>query len=158
MESILCVTVKFNAHPIEISCRSSRFYCGSVLRPGIALSGKRHILSLRCRMLSRASQVNEEQSAVTTREVQDAAHQQPGHCYHTVLGAQPSRVSPGLAFFPTDILGSNPYKCKIKYHLSSQHNRYIILIPLPQIFLNLLMLLFPIRTRYPIFYFHALSS
>lgn len=36
-------------------------------------------------MHSRASEMNEEQSAVTTKEMQDAAHQQPGHSYHTVL-------------------------------------------------------------------------
>lgn len=30
-------------------------------------------------MHSRASEMNEEQSAVTTKEMQDAAHQQPGH-------------------------------------------------------------------------------
>lgn len=87
MKRILCVTVKYNAHPVEIFCRSSRFYCGSVVRSGIALSGKalKGIFSLRCKMLSRASQMNEEQSAVTTKEMQDAARQQPGHSYHAVL-------------------------------------------------------------------------
>lgn len=122
MKRILCVTVKYNAHPVEIFCRSSRFYCGSVMRSGIALSGKAlKVFSLRCRMLSRASQINEEQT-------QCSNHQGDAGCYSpaalatlTILWAQQSSVSSGSSFFPTDLLGSNPYKCKIRHHFSSQH-------------------------------------